>query len=82
MEQSPRYRPEYLQAFGLLEIEWNRLEGVLFDLFYQLCGARFDKRTQSSSLFRCTVLVEKWSKRLRYMRSLTSQPYENNSAHL
>jgi hypothetical protein len=43
MEQSPRYRPEYLQAFGLLEIEWNRLEGVLFDLFYQLCGARFDK---------------------------------------
>jgi hypothetical protein len=80
MEQSPRYRPEYLQAFGLLEIEWNRLEGVLFDLFYQLCGARFDKA--HAIFFRCTVLVEKWSKRLRYMRSLTSQPYENNSAHL
>jgi hypothetical protein len=27
----------------LLEIEWNRIEGVLFDIFYQLCGARFDK---------------------------------------
>jgi hypothetical protein len=43
MEQPPRYGPEYLQAFGLLEIEWNRLEGELFQLFYQLCGARFDR---------------------------------------
>ena len=35
MEQPPRYRPEYLQAFGLLEVEWNRIEGALFDIFYQ-----------------------------------------------
>jgi hypothetical protein len=38
-----RYKPEYLQAFGLLEIEWNRIEGELFHIFYQLCGARIDK---------------------------------------
>jgi hypothetical protein len=43
MEQSQRYRPEYLQAFGLLEVEWNRIEGELFYVFYQLCGARIDK---------------------------------------
>jgi len=43
MEHQPRYRPEYLQAFGLLEVEWNRLEGELFQIFYQLCGARFDR---------------------------------------
>jgi hypothetical protein len=43
MEQPPRYKPEYLQAFGLLEIEWNRIEGALFDIVYQLCGTRFDK---------------------------------------
>jgi hypothetical protein len=37
------YKPEYLQAFGLLEIEWNRIEGELFHIFYQVCGARIDK---------------------------------------
>lgn len=37
------YRPEYLQAFGLLEVEWHRIEGMLFHIFYQLCGARIDK---------------------------------------
>jgi len=43
MEQRPEYGAEYVQAFGLLEIEWNRLEGELFQLFYQLCGARYDR---------------------------------------
>lgn len=39
--QASRYKPEYLQAFGLLEVEWNRLEGGLFHLFGQVCGSDF-----------------------------------------
>jgi hypothetical protein len=31
--KSLEYKPEHLQAFGLLEVEWNRLEGGLFHLF-------------------------------------------------
>lgn len=46
------YKPEYLKAFGLLEVEWNRVEGDLFLLFRQVCGADFHGRTRCFSHYK------------------------------
>src|SRR5713101_5812331 len=37
------YDPRYLQAFGLIEVEWNRVESELFLIFHTLSGASLDK---------------------------------------
>jgi len=37
------YKPEWLQAFGLLEVRWNEIESILFLIFSRACGARLPK---------------------------------------
>jgi hypothetical protein len=44
MEPRPlEYDPGYLKVFGLIEVEWNRLENEIFLLFYGISGLRLDK---------------------------------------